>query len=222
MPSAHAADSVKREDESDEEIVLLDKANVNQSAFRRRAEKEGEFLLKQALPRAPTVPNSPVTPRRTSGIHSTPKGKGKGRENADPSSSPLSLRLALGTSPVAPRSSGSSLARGAPPDPIGIRSGLRKRTLSEFMDEQEQKKKHVTTGHSDPAGPTGQFPSGFGLAMGGPGPSRIPQSSPTRKSYYRTFSDKALDVDYMARHGGAMEPPAVPLRKVAICQYSRL
>jgi hypothetical protein len=231
---------VKQEEEdSDDEIVLLDRANVNTSAFRRRAEKESEFLQKQSIViSGPSATSSPT--RRVSGssISRTPtEGKGKGRENVDPSSSPV------------PRRTTDGVGLGVRPLNSEGRNGLGKRTLSDFMEDQERTRARkravgetrslssipqasaarLPLPQSDPLGPTqssvhaAQLPPLLGIMN--PFITGQPQSSPTRRSsYYRTFSEKALDPQYMAKHQasspgvqpGIMPPPTVLPKKVCV------
>ncbi|KAH0589148.1 hypothetical protein H2248_004914 [Termitomyces sp. 'cryptogamus'] len=101
----------------DDDIVLLDKENVNPTVFRRRSEREGKLLDSDAsTPATPSILSSgqsnTETPT-TRGLTTRPNGN-------------------INTTPIPP-------ALSAPP-PNSTSSTRRKRTLSDFMDEREASK----------------------------------------------------------------------------------
>ncbi|KAG6889106.1 hypothetical protein C0995_003675 [Termitomyces sp. Mi166 len=104
----------------DDDVVLLDKENVNPTVFRRRSEREGKTLHSDtSMPGTGPVPSGQLnieTPA-VRGLTARPSGN-------------------INTTPVPPASASSS----APPPPNSNSGSRRKRTLSDFMDEREASK----------------------------------------------------------------------------------
>ncbi|KAG6879162.1 hypothetical protein C0992_004695 [Termitomyces sp. T32_za158] len=107
----------------DDDIVLLDKENVNPTVFRRRSEREGKSFISDAS-----------TPPAGSGAILT-----SGQSNTEtPTARGLTARPngKINTTPVPPASASASPL----PPPNSTSGSRRKRTLSDFMDEREASK----------------------------------------------------------------------------------
>ncbi|KAG6884994.1 hypothetical protein C0993_006645 [Termitomyces sp. T159_Od127] len=111
----------------DDDVVLLDKENVNPTVFRRRSEREGK-TFNSDVPTPPACSGS-ILPSGQSNTE-TPTTRGlTARSNSN-----------INTTPVPP----ASVSASSPP-PTYSSSSRRKRTLSDFMDEREASKEKGKT-----------------------------------------------------------------------------